>query len=38
VGLEIQLFECYALNALQKVWRKDKWHIDCIYCICKWYQ
>jgi len=31
VGVEIQMFECYAQKASQKVWRKDKWLIDCIY-------
>jgi len=26
------------IKALQKVWRKDKWRIDCIYWLYKWSQ
>jgi len=36
MGVEIELFECSAEKPLQKVWRRDKWHIDCIYWLCKW--
>jgi len=38
MGVEMQLFECCALKPLRKVWRKDKWRIDCIYWLCKWSQ
>ena len=36
MGVKIELFECYAYKALQKVWRQDKWRIDCIYWLFKW--
>jgi len=26
------------IRSLTKVWRKDKWRIDCIYWLCKWSQ
>ena len=38
MGVEIQLFECYAWKALQNLWRKDRWRIYCIYWLCKWSQ
>ena len=38
VGCADTAFWMLRIKCLKKVWRKDKWRIDCIYWLCKWSQ